>query len=328
MKHRYSEILKIIKKSGILLILILSINGFSYMIRNTESKCPICGTTNKHLSGSFKGVYPEPFNLIRLIPPPPFSPEYDPEPPPFLHIGRGLPSIYSCKKCRLNIFVGDFYELEIYYLDNSEIELQGLKRFLDEIKIKENFVENQEIPYSKKIVILEKLYSKYGHLLTGIELDDYFELRIYSTLFFEYKDENLIRKSLVAGKKTMMLLERMLTDPKYKKYKKELLYYYGIMHHFGKNDIKALEYLKSALRLSINVNYSNWWFTEDSYSVYDRYLSYWILNDIKTILQPEKEKNFIKWLYEIGSAYFIYLSKRQTFFPVPVSFRKVFPDFQ
>lgn len=294
-------------KAGIILILILSINGFSYMIREIESKCPICGASNKHFSGSFKGVYPEPFNLMRLLPPPPFSPEYEPEPPPFLHIGRGLPSIYSCKKCRLNIFVGDFYEFEIYYLDNNEKELQGLKRFLDEIRRKENFVENQEIPYSKKIEILEKLYSKYGHLLTRIELDDYFRLRIYSTLFFAYKDENLIQESHEAGQKTMMLLERMLTDPKYKKYNKELLYYYGVMHHFGNNDIKALEYLKSALRLSINVNYSNWWLTEDSYRVYDWYISHWILNDIQAILEPEKEKNFIKWFYEIGSFYFIYI---------------------
>jgi hypothetical protein len=305
MRHHYIEILKIIKKAGILLIFILSINGFSYMIRDIESKCPICGTTNKHLSGSFKGVYPEPYNLMRLIPPPPFSPEYEPEPPPYLHIRRGLPSIYSCKKCRLNIFVGDFYEFKIYYLDNDEKGLQELKRSLDEIRIKENLVKNQEIPYSKKIEILEILYSKYGHLLTRIELDDYFGLRIYSTLFFEYKDENLIRESLEAEKKTMMLLERMLKDPKYKKYKKELLYYYCIMHHFGKNDIEALANLKSALRLSINVNYSNW-LSEDSFRVYDRYLSYWILNDIQAILEPEKKRNFIKWLYEMGSVYFIY----------------------
>jgi hypothetical protein len=281
------------------------------MIKTVKGKCPICGTTNKYLNGSCFGIYPMPYDLMRFIPPPQLPNSwlvYKEPPKPFLHIFRGLESMYSCKKCKFTIFVSEYQN----FLRMPDImPIEGVKDFFNDLRRKEHFKENQDIPYSKKIEIVAKIYRKFGGLIINpfspgkedLLKDKYFWLRIYSMQTIVYKLEKLHSKSAEASKKSMQILEDMLQDPYYKGIEKELLCFSAALSHLSGNESEVLSKLMHALRLPVQ---TKWGYDEGCSERFDKYLSLWILYDIHSITAPMKKKSFFNWLYIKGNSYFIY----------------------
>lgn len=303
---------KIVKPIIFISLFCISFHCFSYLIKTVEGKCPICGTNNKYPSGSFLGIYPMPYNLMRCRPPPqlPNAESLYREPPmPFLHVFRGLESMYSCKKCKFTIFVSEYRH---FSREPDIMPMEEVKDFFNDLKRKEHLKENQAITYSKKIEILEKIYWKFGGLIIdpfssvkkGLLKDKYFWLRIYSMLTMVYKVEKLLSKSAEARKKSVQILEEMFQDPEYKGIKKELLCFSAALSHLSGNESEAISKLMHALKLPVQ---TKWGYDEDCSERFDKYLSLWILYDINSITDPMKKKKFFNWLYIKGNSYFIYL---------------------
>ena len=143
------------------------------------------------------------------------------------------PTYYSCKKCHLTTYMWDFDNL-------PKDKLPELQKALAQIKFTGDYKEYTEIPITKRLEIMEKVYSV-------LNKDENWWENFYRTEGYHYGKEGNVEKAAEARKKSLAIIQKKLSDPKNESPRKLLLYTSGAMKHFLGDDKGALEDLNTAL---------------------------------------------------------------------------------
>lgn len=188
------------------------------------------------------------------------------------------------------------YDYEKIYrelLDGELIRInpKEVEDFLLLITREKNIKDNTKISYAAEIEILAELYSKFPGLRIDERIDDYFWIRIYTTLRAIYNHKGRNKEAIEANKKALQIIERMLKSREFRGIKKELLYYKGAMHYFLKEKEKAITTLKQALILNIDLKDMRWFIIDmkEERNMYDKYLSEHIMRDLIWIITRIEE---------------------------------------
>lgn len=195
-------------------------------------ECPVCKTKNVFLVvgsyGSYIYQYPSKYQMI-------FWPYTD------------SASWYSCKKCRLTAFMGDFANI-------PEDKIPAVREALKDVTLPpqkelpaEPAWENttyRELPVSARLVAAEKVYRALGQ--TKDEFWDHF----YRVLGYHFDAEEKKAEADEARRKSLALVERALADKSKEGVRKELLYVSGAMKHFLRDDAGALANFEAAKKLT------------------------------------------------------------------------------
>ena len=198
----------------------------------TEVECPVCKTKNVFLEVGSYGSYiyqdPSKYQLV-------FWPYTD------------SPSWYSCKKCRLTAFMGDFAKI-------PEDKIPAVREALKDVKLppqKERPLELSyenatylELPVTARLIVAEKVYRALG--LTQDEFWDHF----YRVLGYHFDAEDKRAEADDARRKSLAIIERALADKSKEGARKELLYVSGAMKHFLRDDTGALADFEAAKKLT------------------------------------------------------------------------------
>ncbi|PWT93918.1 MAG: hypothetical protein C5B55_03635 [Blastocatellia bacterium] len=233
-----------------------------------EVACPVCGTKNIFLVwgsyGSYIYSYPSKYQLI-------FWPYTD---------GAAW---YSCKKCKLTLFLEDFQKV-------PKEKIPDLQKLLAEVTLPAQKVVSDkealdhppylEIPVSARLTVAEKVYRSLG--LTS----DVFWSQFYRVLGYHHDIEGNSAEAAEARKKALSIVEGWLTDKTKQGQRKEFLYICAAMHHFLNDDPAATKTLEEAAKLK----YSNAELKPEQNENYDQYLSTVIKEYIDLIKKGEVPK--------------------------------------
>lgn len=215
-----------------------------------EFECPVCQTKNTFMVvgsyGNYIYSYPSKYQLI-------FWPFTD------------SPSWYSCKKCRLTIFMGEFEQI-------PPNKIPELRKMLETTTLpaqpdrgpKESADKPPylEISTDLRVAIAEKVYKTLG------KADDNFWDHFYRVLAYHYDRNGKTAEAEQARRKSIEINERLL-KAKADGARKERLYILGAMRHFTGDDAGALKVLEEAAALK----YKDDALSADKNEGYDGYLS-------------------------------------------------------
>ncbi|HEY5839020.1 MAG TPA: tetratricopeptide repeat protein [Pyrinomonadaceae bacterium] len=217
-----------------------------------EFECPVCKTKNTFMVVGSYGSYiyadPSKYQLI-------FWPYTD------------TPSWYSCKKCRLSIFMEDFEQIPPDKIADLRkmLETTSLPAQTERPPKSGRLMSDPpylEIPTALRVSVAEKVYQVLGK--TGDEFWNHF----YRVLAYHYDRQGKTAEAEQARRKSIAITEKLLT-PKSPGTRKELLYILGAMRHFVGEDTAALKALEEAGTLT----YKNDELPAERNTNYDEYLS-------------------------------------------------------
>jgi hypothetical protein len=180
--------------------------------------------------------------------------------------------LYSCKKCYLSLFAGDFRE-------TPQDKLPEIRKALEGVEIKGEYEHYNRIPVSKRLEAAEKVYAV-------LQKDDNFWLWYYRVKGYHYAGEGNQAKADEARKKALDLATRMLNEKEPATTKKELWLISGAMKHFLGNDQAALDDLYSAL----NTKYENKQLDKEKNETSEQNLSALVKEYIEKIQSPQKPR--------------------------------------
>ena len=176
-----------------------------------EFTCPVSKTKNTFqvvLSfGSYIYQWPEKYQLI-------FFPFTTSE------------VLYSCKKCHLTTFMGDFADI-------SKDKLDGLRQALKGVTLTAA-KQYTEIPMSDRLTVAEKVYRAMGE--TSDEVWSHF----YRVAGYHFQGEKKTAEADGARRKALEIVTRQLAVAAADG-RKPLLYISAAMHHFLREDEAALK---------------------------------------------------------------------------------------
>ena len=216
-----------------------------------EVECPVCKTKNIFLRwgsyGSYIYQFPSKYQLV-------FWPY------------TASPAWYSCKKCRLTAFMGDFADIPQDKIPAVREALKDVTLPPQKERPMELSYENAtylELPVSARLVAAEKVYRALGQ--TKDEFWDHF----YRVLGYHFDDEEKKAEADEARRKSLAIIERALADKTREGVRKELLYISGAMKHFLRDDAGALSDFEAAKKLT----YADKDAKPENNKGYDEYLS-------------------------------------------------------
>lgn len=190
-----------------------------------EFECPVCKTRNFFMVwgsyGNYIYEFPSKYQLV-------FWPYTD------------IQAWYSCKKCRLTIFMGDFESIPAEKIPELRKILEATtlppqpERSAAESKVHPPYLE---IAMSAKLAVAEKVYRGLG--LTADEFWNHF----YRIVGY-HSDKTAAADE--ARQKSIALTEKMLADKANDGKRKELFYVLGAMRHFSGDDPMALKAFEEA----------------------------------------------------------------------------------
>lgn len=229
-----------------------------------EFECPVCKTKNTFMVVGSYGSYiyadPSKYQLI-------FWPYTD------------TPSWYSCKKCRLSIFMGDFDDI-------PPNKIADLRKMLETTSLpaqpergpKENMNQPPylDVPTVLRVSVAEKVYQILG------KTDDAFWNHFYRVLAYHYDGHGKTAEAEQARRKSIAITEKLLTA-KSAGTRKELLYILGAMRHFVGEDTAALKALEEAGTLTYKDNE----LPAERNTGYDQYLSQAIKEYVEMLKKGE-----------------------------------------
>jgi len=212
--------------------------------------CPVCKTSNKFYDyaswGSYVYQWPSKFQMI-----------YWP------HTDRV--SLYTCKNCHLTLFMWDFKNLPKEKIPDIRSALAG-------VTLPEPKKDYTDVSMSDRLPVAEKLYKVLGE-------EPGFWALFYRVEGYHFDLENHADQALQARKRGLEITTTMLADPQNAPHKKELLLTSAAMHHFLNDDVRALQELDDASKLT--------WFDEklgaEKSKNYDGYLTGLITEYIRAI---------------------------------------------
>ncbi|HEX6625140.1 MAG TPA: DUF2225 domain-containing protein [Pyrinomonadaceae bacterium] len=234
-----------------------------------EFECPVCRTKNVFLVvgsyGSYIYQYESKFQLI-------FWPYTD------------SPTVYSCKKCRLSAFMGDFEQTPKEKHAEILKRLEGVK--LEPRKDGESATKYYkdavylDIPLSERLLAAQRVYEVMGR-------DDEFWCHFQRVLGHRYEAEGKRPEADAARREALRLAEKLLGDRGRAGERKEFLYISGAMRHFLKDDAGALKAFREAMPLK----YENKELDKEKNGNYDEFLSDLLRQYVEKIERPApKEK--------------------------------------
>jgi hypothetical protein len=216
-----------------------------------EVECPVCQTKNIFLEwvsyGNYIYLYPSKYQLI-------FWPYTD------------SPAWYSCKKCRLTTFMGDFAKIPREKIPALREALKNANLPPQKARSKEDSMVHPpyvELPVSARLIVAEKVYRTLG------QTNDEFWNHFYRVLGYHFAAEQKPSEADEARRQSLTLIERLLADKANEGRRKELLYVAGAMKHFLRDDAGALRAFEEAKKLTYADKDSK---PEDNKG-YDEYLS-------------------------------------------------------
>jgi hypothetical protein len=216
-----------------------------------EFECPVCKTKNTFMVWGSYGSYiyqdPSKYQLI-------FWPYTD------------SPGWYSCKKCRLSIFMNDFEQIPAEKISELARMLETTNLPKQPERDEKGSLENPpylEIPTWARMSVAEKVYRTLGRS------DDEFWNHFYRVLAFHYDHYDKHSEADEARRKSIALTEKLLREKPNDGQRKESLYILGAMKHFVRDDAGALKALQEAASLK----YMNKELQEKENRNYDGYLS-------------------------------------------------------
>lgn len=233
-----------------------------------EKTCPVCETKNIFMVpgswGSYIYQYPSKYQLV-------FWPYTD-----------GA-SWYSCKKCRMTAFMGDYENV-------PKEKVAELRKVLESVTLppqktlseKESLVQPPylALPVSDRLVVAEKVYQ-----ILGIT-NDGFWAQFYRVLGLHLEKDKKLPQAAEARRKALKIVETWLTDKAKEGHRKESLYICGAMRHFLDEDAEALKLFGEAE----NLKYSNAELKAEQNDGYDKYLSDLIKEYIAMLKKGEGPK--------------------------------------
>jgi hypothetical protein len=197
-----------------------------------EVECPVCQTKNIFLEwvsyGNYIYQFPSKYQLV-------FWPLTD------------SPSWYSCKKCRLTAYIGEFKEVPKDKIPALREMLKGVSLPPQKELSKKESLEHQPylgIPVSARLVVAEKVYRTLGRT------DDDFWSIFYRVMAYHFDADKKQPEADEARRKALALIERALADKTKEGVRKELLYLSGAMKHFLRDDAAALRDFEEAKKLT------------------------------------------------------------------------------
>jgi hypothetical protein len=183
--------------------------------------CPLCGTVNTFSSVMSWGTYiyewPSKYQYV-------FWPYTDEN------------VAYSCKKCRLTCFMGDFAKVPAEKHD-------ALRRALAGVTFSGQYGDYSKIPMSRRLEVAEKVYSTLGK-------DDRSWCHFYRVMGYHYGEESLPEKAAGSRRKALALARKMLQEQGNKGIAKELLLISGAMKRLLDDEAGALEDFRAAAELT------------------------------------------------------------------------------
>jgi hypothetical protein len=199
-----------------------------------EFECPVCKTKNIFMVWGSYGSYiyqdPSKYQLI-------FWPYTD------------TPTCYSCKKCRLSVFLDDFEKIPAEKIAELREMLKTTSLPAQKERSEKEGMENPpylEIPVSARLSVAEKVYRTLG------KTDDEFWNHFYRVLGFHYDAEGKKAAALEARRKSISITEKLLADKQNEGRRKDLLYILGAMRHFTSDDQGAMKAFEEADKLEFS----------------------------------------------------------------------------
>lgn len=200
-----------------------------------EFECPVCKTKNTFMVVGSYGSYiyadPSKYQLI-------FWPYTD------------TPSWYSCKKCRLSIFMGDFEDIPPNKIADLRKMLETTSLPAQPERGPQESMKNPpylDVPTVLRVSVAEKVYKTLG------KTDDAFWDHFYRVLAYHYDGDGKTAEAEAARRKSIAITEKLLKAKSDGK-RKELLYVLGAMRHFVGEDTAALKALEEAATLTYKDN--------------------------------------------------------------------------
>jgi len=190
---------------------------------------------------------------------------------------------YSCRKCRLTIFMGDFESIPAEKIPDLNKALAATTLPPQpERPTREslNHPPYLEIPMSAKLVVAEKVYQALGRTDADFWNHFYRVVGYHSSTPVEADQ---------ARQKSIAITEKLLADKANEGRRKELLYVLGAMRHFVGNDPAALKSFEEAGK----IRYESKDLKPEQNKGYDDYLSKLISEYIEMIHKGEgpRQKN-------------------------------------
>ncbi|HEX6731298.1 MAG TPA: hypothetical protein VF074_14840 [Pyrinomonadaceae bacterium] len=233
-----------------------------------EKTCAVCETKNIFLVpgswGNYIYQYPSKYQLI-------FWPYTD------------SASWYSCKKCRMTAFMGDFENV-------PKDKVAELRKVLESVTLpaqktlseKESFEHPPylDLPLSDRMLVAEKVYQTLG--VKG----DGFWAQFYRVLGSHLEGDKKLPGAAEARRKALKIVEPWLTDKAKEGQRKESLYICGAMRHFLDEDAEAMKLFVEAEKLK----YSDASLNAEQNQGYDEYLSTLIKEYIEMLKKGEGPK--------------------------------------
>jgi len=190
---------------------------------------------------------------------------------------------YSCRKCHLTIFMGDFEGIppekipELSKTLAATILPKQPERSQSESLVRPPYLE---IPMPAKLAVAEKVYRTLGRT------DENFWSHFYRVVGYH---SNVPAEADQARQKSITITERLLAVKANEGERKELLYVLGAMRHFVGNDPGALKAFDEARK----VRYDSKALKPEENKGYDEYLSKLITEYTEMIHKGEgpKQKN-------------------------------------
>ena len=230
-----------------------------------EFECPICKTKNIFMVwgsyGSYIYQYPSKYQLI-------FWPFTD------------GPTCYSCKKCRLSVFLDDFEKIPAEKIAELRELLKTTSLPPQKERSEKESMEHPpylDIPVSARLSVAEKVYRTLG------KTDDEFWNHFYRVLAYHYDGEGKRAEALEARRKSIALTEKSLADKQNEGRRKDLLYILGAMRHFTNDDQGALKAFEEANKLE----FSDKDLKPEQNKNYNEYLSHLIKEYIEMLKKGE-----------------------------------------
>lgn len=229
-----------------------------------EFECPVCKTKNTFMVvGSYGSYIYQDSSKYQLI----FWPYTD------------SPSWYSCKKCRLSIFMGDFEGI-------PADKIADLRKMLEttnlppqperEVKGRGDRAPYLDIPTIARVLVAEKVYKTLG------KTDDEFWNHFYRVLAHHYDANGQAAEADEARRKSIAITEKLL-KVRSAGTRKELLYVLGAMRHFIADDTGALKAFEEATALT----YKSEEISAEQNTNYDGYLSALIKQYVEMLKKGE-----------------------------------------
>lgn len=230
-----------------------------------EKTCPVCQTKNIFMVpgswGSYIYQYPSKYQLI-------FWPYTD-----------GA-SWYSCKKCRMTAFMGDFENV-------PKEKVSELLKVLESVTLppQKTLSEKESLehppylalPLSDRLVVAEKVYQTLGITNDG------FWAQFYRVIGSSFQTDKKLPQAAEARRKALKIAEAWVTDKSKEGQRKESLYICGAMRHFLEEDTEALKLFGEAEKLK----YSSAELKPEQNDGYDKYLSDLIKEYIEMLKKGE-----------------------------------------